>query len=265
MFLLLLSFSMLNILLFLPAGLYQKMEMLILHVASPTTENVTKNKYTALDMTVFLNYHFTLYLNSPVLLFSDPPASLNVGESVAQRKRRTLVAPRHEPVPGSERGLRALWRFSGNARRPGHQRRRHRDPRWHRLAGVHQQRQRAGVGRSDRGWIILKCFSIFRKKGTVQVESVPNTRNLIYLMRISCDFMNVRAEECENKPTNNFLVLPLDPDDTPVATARRLPGDSEEERDSSGRLWRTVIIGDQEQRIDMQVIRPYLRVVTHGG
>lgn len=57
----------------------------------------------------------------------------------------------------------------------------------------------------------------------------------------------------------------LSPDDTPVATAKRLPGESEEERDSSGRLWRTVIIGDQEQRIDMQVIRPYLRVVTHGG
>lgn len=54
-------------------------------------------------------------------------------------------------------------------------------------------------------------------------------------------------------------------DDTPVATAKHLPGENEEERDSSGRLWRTVIIGDQEQRIDMQVIRPYLRVVTHGG
>lgn len=54
-------------------------------------------------------------------------------------------------------------------------------------------------------------------------------------------------------------------DDTPVATAKRLPGEGEEQRDSSGRLWRTVIIGDQEQRIDMQVIRPYLRVVTHGG
>ncbi|XP_061549559.1 caytaxin-like isoform X3 [Phycodurus eques] len=54
-------------------------------------------------------------------------------------------------------------------------------------------------------------------------------------------------------------------DDTPVASAKRLPGEGEEERDSSGRLWRTVIVGDQEQRIDMQVIRPYLRVVTHGG
>lgn len=51
-------------------------------------------------------------------------------------------------------------------------------------------------------------------------------------------------------------------DDTPVATAKRLPGESEEERDSSGRLWRTVIIGDQEQRIDMQVIRPYLNGAT---
>ncbi|KAG7267643.1 hypothetical protein CRUP_026997 [Coryphaenoides rupestris] len=56
-------------------------------------------------------------------------------------------------------------------------------------------------------------------------------------------------------------------DDTPVTTAKRLPGDSggEEEREASGRLWRSVVIGDQEHRIDMQAIRPYLRVVTHGG
>ncbi|XP_076009434.1 caytaxin [Genypterus blacodes] len=33
----------------------------------------------------------------------------------------------------------------------------------------------------------------------------------------------------------------------------------------NGRLWRSVIIGEQEHRIDMQVIRPYLRVITHGG
>ncbi|XP_042568955.1 caytaxin-like isoform X2 [Cyprinus carpio] len=51
-------------------------------------------------------------------------------------------------------------------------------------------------------------------------------------------------------------------DDTPVASAKGPGGDG---GDGAGRLWRTVIIGDQEQRIDMQVIRPYLRVVTHGG
>uniref|UniRef100_A0A4W5N771 ATCAY kinesin light chain interacting caytaxin n=1 Tax=Hucho hucho TaxID=62062 RepID=A0A4W5N771_9TELE len=48
------------------------------------------------------------------------------------------------------------------------------------------------------------------------------------------------------------------------------PGDGEEEDGAdgtggNGRLWRTVIIGEQEHRIDMQVIRPYLRVITHGG
>lgn len=58
-------------------------------------------------------------------------------------------------------------------------------------------------------------------------------------------------------------------DDTPVASAKGPPGDGvgqgREEADGTGRLWRTVIIGEQEQRIDMQAIRPYLRVVTHGG
>uniref|UniRef100_A0A673GUV2 ATCAY kinesin light chain interacting caytaxin b n=1 Tax=Sinocyclocheilus rhinocerous TaxID=307959 RepID=A0A673GUV2_9TELE len=51
-------------------------------------------------------------------------------------------------------------------------------------------------------------------------------------------------------------------DDTPVASAKGPGGDG---GDGAGHLWRTVIIGDQEHRIDMQVIRPYLRVVTHGG
>ncbi|CAB1314082.1 unnamed protein product [Coregonus sp. 'balchen'] len=59
-------------------------------------------------------------------------------------------------------------------------------------------------------------------------------------------------------------------DDTPVANAKAGPGDGEEEdcadgTGGNGRLWRTVIIGEQEHRIDMQVIRPYLRVITHGG
>lgn len=47
------------------------------------------------------------------------------------------------------------------------------------------------------------------------------------------------------------------------------PGDGSgqggEEGDGTARLSRTVIIGDQEHRIDIQAIRPYLRVVTHGG
>lgn len=58
-------------------------------------------------------------------------------------------------------------------------------------------------------------------------------------------------------------------DDTPVASAKAGPRDGSEgvdgDRTANGRLWRTVIIGEQEHRIDMQVIRPYLRVITHGG
>ncbi|XP_030074458.1 caytaxin [Microcaecilia unicolor] len=63
-------------------------------------------------------------------------------------------------------------------------------------------------------------------------------------------------------------------DDTPVATAKNMPGDSadlfgdgtvEEGSATNGRLWRTVIIGEQEHRIDLQMIKPYMKVVTHGG
>ncbi|XP_037830143.1 caytaxin isoform X3 [Kryptolebias marmoratus] len=59
-------------------------------------------------------------------------------------------------------------------------------------------------------------------------------------------------------------------DDTPVASAKAGPADGlgvagEDGNANSGRLWRTVLIGEQEHRIDMQIIRPYLRVITHGG
>ncbi|XP_013856165.1 caytaxin isoform X1 [Austrofundulus limnaeus] len=59
-------------------------------------------------------------------------------------------------------------------------------------------------------------------------------------------------------------------DDTPVASAKAGPaggsGEAGEDGNANcGRLWRTVLIGEQEHRIDMQLIRPYLRVITHGG
>eukprot|EP00066_Takifugu_rubripes_P003022 XP_003965320.1 PREDICTED: protein prune homolog 2-like [Takifugu rubripes] len=39
---------------------------------------------------------------------------------------------------------------------------------------------------------------------------------------------------------------------------------AEEERQDV-RLWRTVVIGEQEHRINMKVIEPYMRVISHGG
>lgn len=59
-----------------------------------------------------------------------------------------------------------------------------------------------------------------------------------------------------------------------MAAAKNMPGDSadlfgdgaaEDGSAANGRLWRTVIIGEQEHRIDLHMIRPYMRVVTHGG
>lgn len=38
---------------------------------------------------------------------------------------------------------------------------------------------------------------------------------------------------------------------------------AEESRDS--RLWRSVVIGEQEHRIDMKCIESYKRVISHGG
>lgn len=38
-----------------------------------------------------------------------------------------------------------------------------------------------------------------------------------------------------------------------------------DEEGGDGRLWRTVVIGEQEHRIDMKCIEPYKRVISHGG
>lgn len=131
---------------------------------------------------------------------THPPCSLNVGETAAQRKRRTLVAPDMN-------------------------------------------------------------LSLDRSEGSVLSDDLLETP----------DDLDINVDDIETPDETDSLEFITNgnelewEDDTPVASAKRLPGEGEEERDSSGRLWRSVLIGDQEQRIDMQVIRPYLRVVTHGG
>ncbi|XP_029921459.1 protein prune homolog 2 isoform X2 [Myripristis murdjan] len=44
-----------------------------------------------------------------------------------------------------------------------------------------------------------------------------------------------------------------------------IPTYSAEEERQDGKLWRTVIIGEQEHRINMKCIEPYQRVISHGG
>lgn len=45
------------------------------------------------------------------------------------------------------------------------------------------------------------------------------------------------------------------------------PYSAEEERQDrqDGKLWRTVVIGEQEHRINMRIIDPYMKVISHGG
>lgn len=44
-----------------------------------------------------------------------------------------------------------------------------------------------------------------------------------------------------------------------------IPTYSAEEERQDGKLWRTVVIGEQEHRINMKIIEPYMRVISHGG
>ncbi|XP_032873465.1 protein prune homolog 2 isoform X2 [Amblyraja radiata] len=60
-------------------------------------------------------------------------------------------------------------------------------------------------------------------------------------------------------------------DETPSAintgreVAEPIPEYTAEEERIDNRLWRTVVIGEQEHRIDMKAIEPYRKVVSHGG
>nr|XP_019956356.1 PREDICTED: protein prune homolog 2-like isoform X2 [Paralichthys olivaceus] len=50
-----------------------------------------------------------------------------------------------------------------------------------------------------------------------------------------------------------------------VASSDVTTGHSSAEGSRDSRLWRSVVIGEQEHRIDMKSIEPYKRVISHGG
>ncbi|XP_042343418.1 protein prune homolog 2-like isoform X2 [Plectropomus leopardus] len=50
-----------------------------------------------------------------------------------------------------------------------------------------------------------------------------------------------------------------------AASSEGLAGHRAAEESRENRLWRSVVIGEQEHRIDMKCIEPYKRVVSHGG
>lgn len=71
-------------------------------------------------------------------------------------------------------------------------------------------------------------------------------------------------------PTMHHLVFFLSDPNTANRSAtseayNTIPTYSAEEERQDGKLWRTVIIGEQEHRINMKLIEPYMKVISHGG
>jgi len=66
-----------------------------------------------------------------------------------------------------------------------------------------------------------------------------------------------------------FCFLPPDPQAANRSGAREpcepIPSCGGEEERQDGKLWRTVMIGEQEHRINMKSIEPYQKVISHGG
>lgn len=60
-------------------------------------------------------------------------------------------------------------------------------------------------------------------------------------------------------------VFPSSSDDSDESDQGAGAGHGAEEGSGESRPWRSVVIGEQEHRIDMKSIEPYKRVISHGG
>ncbi|XP_056873887.1 protein prune homolog 2 isoform X3 [Takifugu flavidus] len=86
------------------------------------------------------------------------------------------------------------------------------------------------------------------------------------------DDLDINVDELDTPDEGDYLDYTDHETDweEPSAPSRSDPRDpiptygAEEERQDV-RLWRTVVIGEQEHRINMKVIEPYMRVISHGG
>uniref|UniRef100_A0A8C2XKI4 CRAL-TRIO domain-containing protein n=1 Tax=Cyclopterus lumpus TaxID=8103 RepID=A0A8C2XKI4_CYCLU len=88
--------------------------------------------------------------------------------------------------------------------------------------------------------------------------------------------MNVSLDQDEALDTGDDLDVNIDELDTPdeadllefnehAASSDADAGHGAAEESRGSRLWRSVVIGEQEHRIDMKCIESYKRVISHGG
>nr|XP_043867698.1 LOW QUALITY PROTEIN: protein prune homolog 2-like [Solea senegalensis] len=84
------------------------------------------------------------------------------------------------------------------------------------------------------------------------------------------DDLDINVDDLDTPDEGDYTDHETDWEDPASRTATSEPYDSiatysaEEER-QDGKLWRTVVIGEQEHRINMKIIEPFMRVISHGG
>ncbi|XP_019745692.1 protein prune homolog 2 isoform X3 [Hippocampus comes] len=90
------------------------------------------------------------------------------------------------------------------------------------------------------------------------------------------DDLDINVDDLDTPDEGDYLDYTdheMDWDDPKAESRGRTTSESSEPIPTYGaederqdvKLWRTVVIGEQEHRINMKIIEPYMRVISHGG
>ncbi|KAM6303116.1 protein prune homolog 2 isoform 2-T2 [Podargus strigoides] len=165
------------------------------------------------------------------------------------------------------------------------------------LKSERELRQKSGLAQEDVGMDIPFAEGVLNPSSTEMRPEPPNSLDLNSShprrIKLTAPNINLSLDRSEgsilsddNLDTPDEIDFNVDDLDTPdeadsfeytgqeeqTATKHASQEESEsipeytaEEEREDNRLWRTVVIGEQEQRIDMKVIEPYKKVISHGG
>ncbi|KAG7271546.1 hypothetical protein CRUP_004009 [Coryphaenoides rupestris] len=86
------------------------------------------------------------------------------------------------------------------------------------------------------------------------------------------DDLDIDVDALDTPDEGDYTDHEMDWDDPQAANrsgarepSEPIPSCGGEEERQDGKLWRTVVIGEQEHRINMKSIEPYQKVISHGG
>ncbi|KAI3372812.1 hypothetical protein L3Q82_023275, partial [Scortum barcoo] len=108
--------------------------------------------------------------------------------------------------------------------------------------------------------------SLDRSEGSLLSEDVLDTED-----EDTGDDLDVNIDELDTPDEADFLEFNQHGDagesnlGAEAASSDAIARQSAAEESRDSRLWRSVVIGEQEHRIDMKCIEPYKRVISHGG